>query len=236
MKGISRAVLLHRLKTASYAIGSVVLINWVTDALNEGLMFKPLLRYFYPAAVENYLHPFTDRPSLMIWLMPLLLALLLMFASSMMTVHHFKRRVLYRMSPPIASPKPDHLITLATGDQTLRGLPRTARRTTLHALYRQAGELAPLETACAAAGIALHAHALPDTRDIRQLTLRLDRILAQIRREAGPAASIAFDLGSLPPELASAATIACLENSVMLCYLDAQQQLRTHRVVCEISD
>ncbi|MBB1596224.1 hypothetical protein [Achromobacter sp. UMC46] len=236
MMGIRRAVLLHRLKTASYAIGSVVLISWVTDALNEGLMFKPVLRYFYPAAVENYLHPFTDRPSLMIWLMPLLLALLLMFVSSMMTVHHFKRRVLYRMSPPVASPKPDHLITLATGDQTLRDLPPDARGPTLHALYRQAGDLAPLEAACAAAGITLHARPLPDTADIRQLTLRLDRILAQIRRKAGPAASIAFDLSSLSPELASAATIACLENSVMLCYLDTQKQLRAHRVICEISD
>ena len=239
MTGISRAVLLHRLKTASYAIGSVVLVSWVTDALNEGLMFKPLLRYLYPATVENYLHPFTDHPSLMIWLLPLLLALLLMFASSMMAVHHFKRRHLYRISRPTIAPPPEHLITLATGDQALGNLLSDARQTkphTLHALYRQPDELTPLEAPCAAARVPLHPWALPDTRDIRQQFLRLGQILAQIRRKAGPQASIAFDLSSLPPVLASAATLACLENDVTLCYLDSQQRLCTHRVVCEMSD
>ncbi|MFF7396497.1 hypothetical protein ACFZAI_08590 [Achromobacter sp. NPDC008082] len=239
MTRISRSVLLHRLKTAGYAISSVVLISWVTDALNEGLMFKPLLRYLYPQAVENYQHPFTDHPSLMIWLVPLLAALFLMFATSTLAVHHFKRRHLYRLSQPVAAPAMAHLVTRATGGQALLdALPMSGRPPlhTLHALYLQPNELTPLEAPCAAIGIRLRARALPDTPDIHQQYTRLGHILGQIRHEAGPDERIAFDLSHLPPELASAATLACLENDVMLCYLDAKRVLRTHRVICEMRE
>lgn len=239
MKKIDRTVLLHRVKTAGYAISSIVLVSWVTDALNEGLMFKPLLRYLYPQAVENYLHPFTDHPSLMIWLIPLLAALLLMFATSTLAVHHFKRRHLYRISHPLASPALAHMVTLATGDQKLLCTllhAGCATLHTLHALYLQPSELTPLEAPCAAVGIRLRARALPEAMDIHQQHTRLSQILRQIRREAGLDEVIALDLSSLPPELASAATLACLENEVMLCYLDGQRQLRAHRVICEMSE
>lgn len=239
MKKINRAVVLHRLKTAGYAISSIVLVSWVTDALNEGLMFKPLLRYLYPQTVANYQHPFNDHPSLMIWLIPLMAALLLMLTTSTLAVHHFKRRHLYRLSHPLATPALAHMVTLATGDRRLldalthAGCPTLH---TLHALYQQPSELTPLEAPCAAVGIRLRARALPEAVDILQQHTRLSQILRQIRHEAGIDEVIALDLSSLPPELASAATLACLENEVMLCYLDAQRQLRAHRVICEMSE
>lgn len=234
---LNRAVLWHRLKTACYAISSIVLISWVTDALNESLMFKPVLRYFYPQAVENYQHPFTDHPSLMIWLLPLLAALLLMFATSTLAVHHFKRRHYYRLSQAMPHPELTHWVTVATADpDRITAMSDTARPRpqTLHVLYRQADELKPLQAAMSTTGIQLCTHALPDTQDIHRLYQRVGQIFKAIRHAAGTGQHIGLCLSDLPPELASAATLACLENEITLCYRDAKQQWHAHQVTCEV--
>lgn len=238
---LTRAVLLHRLKTACYTISSIVLISWVTDALNEGLMFKPLLRYFYPTTVEKYQHPFTDHPSLLIWLVPLLAGLSLTIATSAMAVHHLKRRPRYRLSA--APAPPSQLIGLAAGGRALSSFcaargsfqPRT-----FHALYRHADELAALEAPCAAAGVHLQGHPLPDVQDVQDVQdmqqhhARLHHLLAGIRRAAGPDAAIGFDLSGLPAELASVATLAGPQHDIMLCQVDKQGQARTYRVVADM--
>lgn len=234
---LNRAVLWHRLKTACYAISSIVLISWVTDALNESLMFKPVLRYFYPQAVENYQHPFTDHPSLMIWLLPLLAALLLMFATSTMAVHHFKRRHYYRLSQALPQPELTDWVTVSTADPgRIAAMSDTARPRplTLHVLYRHEDELKLLQSATPAMGVQFCTHALPDTQDIHRLYQRVGQIFKAIRHTAGTGQHIGLCLSDLPPELASAATLACLENEITLCYRDANQQLHAHRVTCEV--
>ncbi|MGV2861150.1 hypothetical protein [Achromobacter sp. ESBL13] len=232
---LTRTVLLHRLKTACYTISSIVLISWVTDALNEGLMFKPLLRYFYPTTVENYQHPFTDHPSLLIWLVPLLAGLSLTIASSAMAVHHLKRRPRYRLSPVATSPS--QLVGLASGGRALSsfcGTHDSSRSRTFHALYRQADELAALEAPCATAGVRLQGHPLPDLQDMHQNHARIHQLLAGIRREAGADAAIAFDLSGLPAELASVATLAGPQHDVMLCQVDKQGQAHSYRLVADL--
>lgn len=95
---MERSVLLHHIKTSCYALSAIVLTGWVTDALNEGLIFKMILRFFRPEDVERYSHPFTDLTSFFIWFIPLLFTTLLLLLASVMTLHHVKKPHLYRIT------------------------------------------------------------------------------------------------------------------------------------------
>ena len=233
----TRAVFIHRLKTATYTLGSVVLISWVTDALNEGLMFKPLLRYLYPRTVQDYQHPFSDHPSLMIWLIPLLAGLAMAFASSALAVHHFKRRHRYR--PVAASTTPTQVIGRVTSHHpfllpdasTDPGITRT-----FHALCRDAAELAALPASSAQEHVRVQGHLMPDSEDVHQSYRHLQHILAKIRHEAGQDAALGLDLGSLNAALASAATLACQDHDIMLCQVDPHGHLRAYRVTTDMRD
>lgn len=95
---MERSVLLQHIKTSCYALSAIVLTGWVTDALNEGLIFKMILRFFRPEDVERYSHPFTDLASFFIWFIPLLFTTLLLLLASVMTLHHVKKPHLYRIT------------------------------------------------------------------------------------------------------------------------------------------
>lgn len=238
MPRMSRPVLLHRLKTAGYAIATVVLASWITDALNEGLIFKPVLRYFYPDNVRDYQHPFSDTQSLMLWGLPLLLGLLALLALSALTVHHFKKRHLFRISRQLAHPTPTQVVTYAASEEeatlaALRHLPLTH----LHVLHAGNWQAPPQPADQHAANAPqLHAHRIDDSLDLHQLHQQLNRIVDGIRKQATGQDRIAFDLDRLSAPLAAAATLICQENDFALCYLDQARQLRSHELIYQMGD
>lgn len=91
----SSSIIWHRIKTGLYALAAVIMAGWVTDALNEDLMFRLITRALFPDEVANYKHPLDSLPSLLIWLVPLLVGLILMFIATVMTIHHIKKRHIY---------------------------------------------------------------------------------------------------------------------------------------------
>lgn len=79
------------LKAATFGLLTLVLIGWVTDALNEALIFKLFLRQFFPQLVASFEHPFESWSHFLLWLFPLLTSLAVMLYFSFKTIHHFKK-------------------------------------------------------------------------------------------------------------------------------------------------
>ena len=236
---ISRSVLIHRLKTASYAIVTIVLASWVTNALNEDLMFKPVLRFLYPEAMQNYQHPFTDHSSLLLWSIPLSVGLLVLLLLSTMTVHQLKKRHFYRLSRQLAHPSLNILITwtpdaddMPVFIKSLQALPLHS----LHVLCADEHELTALRNQPELAALQLHAHTIHPNHDLHKLYRQLNQVVPKIVKTARQGDALGFNLSRLPAELSSAATLVCLENQITLCYPDRDPPLKAHDVLCEMEE
>lgn len=91
----------HHLKTAFLGLCSLILVGLIPGALNEDLIFKVLLRHWYPEQVANFNHPLHSLTSFLLWIIPFLLALSALLFVSFKTVRHLKKAHIYQISKPI---------------------------------------------------------------------------------------------------------------------------------------
>lgn len=237
---VPTSVLLHHLKTSFYALSTVVLVGWVANALNEDLIFKLVMRYFFPEDVARYSHPFDSPQAFLIWFIPLLFSLMLMFGASMMTLHHFKKPHLYRLSrgrelhavsSVIVAPRLQQLdraldgyataqhIWLLVPEEQLAGFQQT--------LGQRSSDDARRITLCS----------LKNSTDLTALRIELAKFIAQLDSPQSPSrrADLSIDLTFCSSLFASAAMFCALEQDIELVYL-ANGKLRSHDVTCVIEN
>lgn len=236
---MERSVLLHHIKTSCYALSAIVLTGWVTDALNEGLIFKMILRFFRPEDVERYSHPFTDLTSFFIWFIPLLFTTLLLLLASVMTLHHVKKPHLYRITkkkPLLHSP---HVIgtpelgqlaaflqTYAAAEQLSLLVPQT-----LQSQYQT--ELASLQ-----GDKNVVIHLLKEHDDLQKIVLELEQwVKKELKnRPSDNASPLFFDISYASPVRSSAALFCSLEQDIELIQGTPDGKLSSYDLVCKVQE
>ncbi len=233
---VPASVLLHHLKTSFYALSAAVLVSWVTNALNEDLIFKPVMRYFFPEDVARYLHPFDNSQAFFIWFVPLCFSLVLMFGASMITIHRIKKPHVYRLNRAkelrtvnhaIIAPTLEQLeqaLTSYTGAQRISLL--VAEEQTDH--YRQA---LALDTAEQQDRITVYP--LKSNDDLVATRVALAKLIAQLNHQQGSIRQTALgvDLTFSSSLLGSAAMFCALEQDIELLHC-ADGKLKSYDVSC----
>lgn len=233
---MERSVLLHHLKTSCYALSAIVLTGWVADALNEGLIFKMILRVFRPEDVERYSHPFNDAVSFMIWFIPLLFTALLLLFASVMTLHHVKKPQLYRIGKRkalvhgphvVGSPAlellPTFLQTYANAEQISLLIPQA-----LQQRYQQ--ELTNLGRRDTAL------HLFKEQDDLQKIAFELEQwIKKEGKNKAGePASQLFFDISYASPTFSSAALFCSLDQDIELIQGTPDGKLSSYDLICKV--
>lgn len=232
-------VLIHRIKTACYALATIVLAGWVTDALNEELMFKMALRYFYPEYTANYNHPFDNPSSFYLWFVPLAVGLILMFLASLLTVKHMKKRHLYRIKKGRELPRVEHLILSPQLDDLAQ----------ISVIYQQTQVfyfVIPeefMEQMVQAANSLLdreqqqcHFFGLKNDDDLHLVELELTKTVKVILKQyAKNNERFFFDLIYCHSLISSAAMFCSLEENIELVFAK-DGHIKSYDVLCEMSD
>jgi hypothetical protein len=216
---VERSVLLHHIKTSCYALSAIVLTGWVTDALNEGLIFKMILRFFRPDDVERYSHPFTDLVSFFIWFIPLLFTAILLLFTSVMTLHHVKKPHIYRITKkktllhgphiigtPVLGKVSTFLRTYAAAEKISLLIPQV-----LQSEYQN--ELASLEL-----DKGINIHLLKEDEDLQKIALELEQWIKKEMKNSLPenVTQLFFDITYASPLRSSAALFCSLEQDIQL--------------------
>ncbi|KEY59218.1 hypothetical protein [Serratia sp. DD3] len=236
---MERSVLLHHLKTSCYAFSAVVLTGWVTDSLNEELIFKTFLRLLHPEEVERYSHPFTDLVSFSLWAIPLVFTTLLLLFASVMTLHHVKKPRLYQIThkkpllhaPHVAgTPTPEQLTaflhTYATAGKISLLVP--------HALQQEYQmRLASIEEANN-----IDIHLLKEDNDLQKIAMELEQWIKKeaknrLNEHLGP---VFFDITYSSPVRSSAALFCSLEQDIELIQTTPDGKLTSYDLVCKIQE
>ncbi|WP_431224198.1 hypothetical protein ACQ86O_03875 [Serratia sp. L9] len=236
---MERSVLLHHIKTSCYALSAIVLTGWVTDALNEGLIFKMILRFFRPDDVERYSHPFTDLVSFFIWFIPLLFTTLLLLLASVMTLHHVKKPHLYRITkrkPLLHGP---HVVGTPGVGQLAAFLQTYAAAEKLSLLVPQAlqpqyqAELAKLE-----GDNNIAVHLLKENDDLQKIALELEQWIKKEmkNRQAENTSRLFFDISYASPVRSSAALFCSLDQDIELIQGTPDGQLSSYDLVCKVQE
>ncbi|PVZ86351.1 hypothetical protein C9426_16045 [Serratia sp. S1B] len=236
---MERSVLLHHLKTSCYALAAIVLTGWVTDALNEGLIFKMILRLLRPEEVERYSHPFTDLVSFSIWAIPLVFTTLLLLFASVMTLHHVKKPHLYQIT---------HKKPLLHGPH-VAGTPTPEQLTAFLHAYATAGKISLLiphalqqEYQMSLATIEgtnnIDIHLLKENDDLQKIALELEQWIKKeaknrLNENLGP---VFFDITYSLPVRSSAALFCSLEQDMELIQASPDGKLASYDLVCKVQE
>lgn len=236
---MERSVLLQHLKTSCYALSAIVLTGWVTDALNEGLIFKMVLRFFRPDDVERYSHPFSDLVSFFIWFIPLLFTTLLLLLASVMTLHHVKKPHLYR----ITKRKPLLYCPQVAGSPPLESLPLFLQT------YRAAEKLSLLipealqqEYNTMLASIAgdrnYEVHPLKEHDDLQKITLEMEQWIKKTvkNQQHGNHTPLLFDITYASATHSGAALFCSLDQSLELIQATPEGTLYSYDLVCKVQE
>lgn len=239
MQFMERSVLLQHLKTSCYALSAIVLTGWVTDALNEGLIFKMVLRFFRPDDVERYSHPFSDLVSFLIWFIPLLFTTLLLLFASVMTLHHVKKPHLYQ----IAKRKPLLYCPQVVGSPPLEHLPSFLQT------YRAAEKLSLLipeslqqEYRTTLANMAgsrnYEIHLLKEHDDLQKITLEMEQwIKKEVKNQQHENHTpLFFDITYASAAHSSAALFCSLDQDMELIQATPDGRLYSYDLVCKIQE
>lgn len=219
----SGSVIWHHIKTGLYALSAIVLAGWITDALNEDLMFRIMTRYFFPAEVENYQHPFSDFTSFLIWGIPLLIGLLLMLTATVMTIHHVKKKHVYVIKKPKKLSHYDNVIIGTEPEQLPAALDAYGMVDHIHILSFRKNSAEYIEKLIANiktkknSFLTVTVHELPETDDLHSFTSNLIKILHGIYKQEKK--EMAFDV-KFATSLASCAAMYCsLETDLSLVWM-----------------
>lgn len=235
-------ILIHRIKTACYALSTIVLAGWVTNALNEDLMFKMVIRYFYPEQTEKYNHPFDNEFSFYIWSIPLLIGLVLMFSTSMLTVHHLKKRHLYQLQKAKTLSEVPNLILSPTIDNLAQIKQLYVNTRTFHFIVpdRSKDKLAQAANKLfTAENQVLYFYGMKDEDDLYLLELEFTKkvkwILRQKENNQNHNNSFVFDLTYSTPLFCSVALFCSLEEEMELIYAK-DGMLKSYDVICKMGN
>ncbi len=236
---MERSVLLHHIKTSCYALSAIVLTGWVTDALNEGLIFKMILRFFRPDDVERYAHPFTDLVSFFIWFIPLLFTTLLLLLASVMTLHHVKKPHLYRITKKKTLLHGPHVVGTPVLGQMAAFLQTYANAEKLSLLIPQAlqqeyqAELVSIE---GARNVELHL--LKENDDLQKIALELEQWIKKEmkNRQREHAPRLFFDITFASPVRSSAALFCSLDQDIELIQGTPDGKLSSYDLVCKVQE
>ncbi|AHG22787.1 hypothetical protein Z042_13075 [Chania multitudinisentens RB-25] len=234
---MERSALLHHLKTSCYALSAIVLSGWVADALNEGLIFKMILRFFRPDDVERYSHPFNDVASFLIWFIPLLFTTLLLLFASVMTLHHVKKPHLYR----ITKRKPLVFCPHIVGSPLLEQLPaflQTYRAVekisllipeSLHQEYQTKLVTLARNQNC-------EIHLVKEYDDLQKITLELEQwIKKEVKnRRHADHTPLLFDITYASAARSSAALFCSLEQDMELVQQTPEGTLYSYDLICTV--
>ncbi|WP_156293322.1 hypothetical protein [Serratia oryzae] len=236
---MERSVLLQHLKTSCYALSAIVLTGWVTDALNEGLIFKMVLRFFRPDDVERYSHPFTDLVSFFIWFIPLIFTTLLLLFASVMTLHHVKKPHLYR----IAKRKPLLYCPQVVGSPLLEHLPlflqtyRAAEKLSL--LIPEALQQEYKNTLASMVGSRNYdIYPLKENDDLQKITLEMEQWIKKTLKNQQPdnPTPLFFDITYASAAHSSAALFCSLDQDMELIQATPEGTLYSYDLVCKVQE
>lgn len=231
-------VLIHRIKTACYALATIVLAGWVTNALNEDLMFKMVLRYFYPEYTANYNHPFDNPYSFYLWFVPLAVGLILMFSASILTVKHMKKRHLYRLKKGKELHRVDHLI-LSPKVEDLEQVCKTYQQTNVfYFVVPEESMESMLQAANSLLGAEnqrLHVFGLKNHDDLHLLEIEFTKTVKAILKQYSNNQSFFFDLTYCDSLTSSAGMFCSLEEDIELVFAK-DGHIKSYDVLCEMSD
>lgn len=234
---MERSILLHHIKTSCYALSAIVLTGWVTDALNEGLIFKMILRFFRPEDVERYSHPLTDVVSFFIWFIPLVFTAMLLLFASVMTLHHVKKPHLYRITKKK---------TLLHGPQVI-GTPVLGQVSAFLQTYAAAEKISLLlpqalqqeyqsELASIGSNKDVEIHQLKENDDLQKIALELEQwIKKEVKNSQRENASHLFlDISYASPLRSSAALFCSLDQDIELIQGTPDGKLFSYDLVYEV--
>lgn len=233
---MERSVLLQHIKTSFYGLSAIVLMGWVADALNEGLIFKVLLRFFRPQDVERYAHPLGDVVSFIIWFIPLLFTVLLLLFASVMTLHHVKKPHLYQITkrkPLIYCP---HIIGSPSLEQLLPFLQtyRAAEKLSLLIPHDQHQEY-KTKLASIGSDTNYEIHLLKEHDDLQKVILELELWIKkeQRSREDGSHTPMFFDMSYSTAASGSAALFCSLDQDIELIQESPKGTLYSYDLICK---
>lgn len=234
---MERSVFLHHLKTSCYALAAIVLSGWVTDALNEGLIFKMILRFFYPNDIDRYSHPFNDTVSFFIWFIPLLFTILLLLLASIMTLHHVKKPHLYRITKqkpllycphvvgmPLLEQLPAFLRAYACAEKLTLLIPQTLQSQYQAVLMNQQHDKA------------YELHLLKEEDDLQKITLELEQWIKKTYKNKHGENSdhLFFDITYASSLYGSAALFCSLDQEIELVQSTAKGTLSSYDLICKV--
>lgn len=236
---MERSVLLQHLKTSCYALSAIVLTGWVTDALNEGLIFKMVLRFFRPDDVERYSHPFNDLVSFFIWFIPLIFTTLLLLFASVMTLHHVKKPHLYR----VTKRKPLLYCPQVVGAPQLEHLPLFLQTyQTAEKLSLLIPEALQQEYKKTLANLAVERnydlHPLKENDDLQKIALELELWVKKAlknRQQENPT-PLFFDITYASAIHSSAALFCSLDQDMELIQATPEGSLYSYDLVCKVQE
>ena len=236
---MERSVLLHHIKTSCYALSAIVLTGWVTDALNEGLIFKMILRFFRPDDVERYSHPFTDLVSFFIWFIPLLFTTLLLLLASVMTLHHVKKPHLYRITKkkpllhgphvagtPALGQVSAFLQTYAGAEQLSLLLPQSLQQEYQRELRDMTGNQS------------VEIYLLKENDDLQKIALELEQWVRKTlkSRPTDNASHLFIDITYATPVRSAAALFCSLDQDIELIQGTPDGKLSSYDLVCKVQE
>ena len=221
----SRSIIIHRIKTSLYALSTVVLAGWVTDALNEDLMFRLVTRYFFPEAVAQYEHPFTNMTSALIWGIPLLIGLALALLATMLTVHHLKKRHIYTLDKAKKLGAVENVILCVSEEDLEKALGAYVKAHHIHIIVQNPEKSAAIRLAVEKVFCnekkELTLHPIPETSDLHGMAEHLTKLIHLLTDKADRAdKEVVFDIRYASPLVSCAAMYASLETNLGLSYPD----------------
>ncbi|CAI2118173.1 hypothetical protein RDT67_18490 [Serratia fonticola] len=236
---MERSVLLHHIKTSCYALSAIVLTGWVTDALNEGLIFKMILRFFRPDDVERYSHPFTDLASFFIWFIPLLFTTLLLLLASVMTLHHVKKPHLYRITKKKPLLHGPHVIGTPAVGQIASFLQTYTSAEKLSLLLPQVLQLEyQTELASIEGARDVEIHLLKENDDLQKIALELEQWVKKRlkNRPADNVSRLFMDITYATPVRSAAALFCSLDQDIELIQGTPDGKLSSYDLVCKVQE
>lgn len=236
---MERSVLLHHIKTSCYALSAIVLTGWVTDALNEGLIFKMILRFFRPEDVERYSHPFTDLASFFIWFIPLLFTTLLLLLTSVMTLHHVKKPHLYRITKKKPLLHGPHVAGTPALGQVTAFLQAYAAAERLSLLLPQGlqqeyqRELRDIE-----GNNSVNIYLLKENDDLQKIALELEQWVRKTlkNRPVENTSRLFMDITYATPVRSAAALFCSLDQDIELIQGTPDGKLSSYDLVCKVQE
>ena len=235
----SRSVLLHRIKAGLYALITLVLAGWLPLALNEDLMFRIVSRYFFPESVARYEHPFENAESFLLWFVPLLIGFAVMLLTTVMTVHHFKKRHLYSVLPAKKLAAVEHVLVYTDAAQLEAAFAAYARAGHVHLVVADAAQAKLYKEqaqSLAGEGQAFSVHVLRASEDLHVLAAELTRLVDRLADAADrEQAHVVFDMRFTTPLVAAAALFAALESSLCLA-VPQHGSVQAYELRCEMED